>query len=105
MALYPNAVTIWNDKRLKLLHCEPLIERLREELPAEIHPLIGRWPTGGHPPGIVLGTEKGLGIVVSTSGCPILVRAAQLEGKGRSQSDSLLQQLNAQTQQQFGTFT
>ena len=105
MALYPNAVTIWNDKRLKLLHCEPLIERLREELPAEIHPLIGRWPTGGHPPGIVLGTEKGLGIVVSTSGCPILVRAAQLEGKGRSQSDSLLQQLNAQPQQQFGTFT
>ena len=105
MALYPNAVTIWNDKRLKLLHCEPLIERLREELPAEIHPLIGRWPTGGHPPGIVLGTEKGLGIVVSTSGCPILVRAAQLEGKGRSQSDSLLQQLNARPQQQFGTFT
>ena len=38
MALYPNAVTIWNDKRLKLLHCEPLIERLREELPTDTPP-------------------------------------------------------------------
>ena len=103
MALYPNAVTIWNDKRLKLLHCEPLIERLREELPTEIHPLIGRWATGEHPPGIVLASVKGVGIVVSTSGCPILVRAAQLEGKGRSEGDSLLQQINAQPKQSFGT--
>lgn len=105
MALYPNAVTIWNDKRLKLLHCEPLIERLREELPTEIHPLIGRWATGEHPAGIVLESVKGVGIVVSTSGCPILVRAAQLEGKGRSEGDSLLQQINAQPKQSFGTFT
>lgn len=105
MALYPNAVTIWNDKRLKLLHCEPLIERLREELPTEIHPLIERWATGEHPPGIVLESVKGVGIVVSTSGCPILVRAAQLEGKGRSEGDSLLQQINAQPKQSFGTFT
>ncbi len=105
MALYPNAVTLWNDKRLKLLHCEPLIDRLREELPAEVHPLIGRWPTGGHPPGTVLESVKGLGVVVSTSGCPILVRAAQLEGKGRSDGDSLIQQLNAAADQQFGTFS
>ena len=105
MALYPNAVTIWNDKRLKLLHCEPLIERLREELPTEIHPLIGRWATGEHPAGIVLESVKGVGIVVSTSGCPILVRAAQLEGKGRSEGDSLLQQINAQPKQSFGTIT
>lgn len=105
MALYPNAVTIWNNKRLKLLHCEPLIERLKEELPAEIHPLIGRWSTGGDAPGIVLDCVKGIGIVISTSGCPILVRAAQLEGKGRSDGDSLIQQLDAQPKQLFGTFT
>jgi methionyl-tRNA formyltransferase len=105
MALYPNAVTLWNDKRLKLLHCEPLIDRLRKELPAEVHPLIGRWPTGGHPPGTVLESVKGMGVVVSTNGCPILIRAAQLEGKGRSHGDSLIQQLNAAPKQQFGTFT
>jgi methionyl-tRNA formyltransferase len=104
MALYPNAVTLWNDKRLKVLHCEPLIDRLKEELPAEVHPLIGRWPTGGHPAGTVLESVRGIGVVVSTSGCPILIRTAQLEGKGRSDGDSLLQQLSAAPEQQFGTF-
>ena len=105
MALYPNAVTLWNDKRLKLLHCEPLIDRLKQELPAEVHPLIGRWPTGGHPAGTVLESVRGIGVVVSTSGCPILIRTAQLEGKGRSDGESLLQQLSAAPEQQFGTFT
>jgi methionyl-tRNA formyltransferase len=46
-----------------------------------------------------------MGVVVSTNGCPILIRAAQLEGKGRSDGDSLIQQLNAAPKQQFGTFT
>lgn len=104
MALYPNAVTLWNDKRLKIQHCEPLIERLKDELPADVHPLVGRWPTGGHPPGTVLESVKGIGVVVSTKGCPIMIRSAQLEGKGRSDGDSLIQQLNATAKQQFGTF-
>ena len=104
MALYPNAVTLWNDKRLKIQHCEPLIERLKDELPADVHPLVGRWPTGGDPPGTVLESVKGIGVVVSTKGCPIVIRSAQLEGKGRSDGDSLLQQLNATANQQFGTF-
>ena len=104
MALYPNAVTLWNDKRLKIQHCEPLIERLMDELPADVHPLVGRWPTGGHPPGTVLESVKGVGVVVSTKGCPIMIRSAQLEGKGRSDGDSLIQQLNATAKQQFGTF-
>jgi methionyl-tRNA formyltransferase len=105
MALYPNAVTLWNDKRLKIQHCEPLIERLKDELPADVHPLVGRWPTGGHPPGTVLESVKGIGVVVSTKGCPIMIRSAQLEGKGRSDGDSLIQQLNATAKQQFGTFS
>ncbi len=105
MALYPNAVTLWNDKRLKIQHCEPLIERLKDELPADVHPLVGRWPTGGHPPGTVLESVKGIGVVVSTKGCPIVIRSAQLEGKGRSDGDSLIQQLNATAKQQFGTFS
>ena len=105
MALYPNAVTLWNDKRLKIQHCEPLIERLKDELPADVHPLVGRWPTGGHPPGTVLESVKGIGVVVSTKGCPIMIRSAQLEGKGRSDGDSLIQQLNATAKQHFGTFS
>ena len=89
MALYPNAVTLWNDKRLKIQHCEPLIERLKDELPADVHPLVGRWPTGGHPPGTVLESVKGVGVVVSTKGCPIMIRSAQLEGQGRSDGTPL----------------
>jgi methionyl-tRNA formyltransferase len=38
---------------------------------------------------------------VSTRGCPLLIRAAQLEGKARSESDTLLQQLRAQPGDQF----
>ena len=104
MGLYPHAVTRWNNKRLKLLHCEPLVERLSAHLPAEILPLLGKWTTGEHPPGRVLESVQGIGIVVSTNGCPILIREAQLEGKARSHGDSLLQQLNARPQDQFGGF-
>jgi methionyl-tRNA formyltransferase len=52
-----------------------------------------------------LESVRGIGVVVSTSGCPILIRTAQLEGKGRSDGDSLLQQLRAAPEQQFGTFS
>ena len=96
MALHPNAFTRWRGQRLKLLRSEPLIERLRDELSEETRGLVGRWPTGTTKPGTVLSAEPGLGLVVSTRGCPLLIRAAQLEGKARSESDTLLQQLRAQ---------
>ena len=101
MALHPNAFTRWRGQRLKLLRSEPLIERLRDELSEEARDLVGRWPTGADHPGTVLSTEAGLGLVVSTQGCPLLIRAAQLEGKARSESDTLLQQLRAQPGDQF----
>ena len=66
------------------------------ELSEDARDLVGRWPTGGTKPGTVLSVEAGLGLVVSTRGCPLLIRAAQLEGKARSESDTLLQQLRAQ---------
>jgi len=96
MALHPNAFTRWRGQRLKVLRSEPLIERLRDELSEDARDLVGRWPTGGTKPGTVLSVEAGLGLVVSTRGCPLLIRAAQLEGKARSESDTLLQQLRAQ---------
>ena len=102
MALHPNAFTRWRGQRLKLLRSEPLIERLREELSEEVRDLVGRWPTGADRPGTVLSNEAGLGLVVSTRGCPLLIRAAQLEGKTRRESDALLQQLRAQPGDQLG---
>ena len=94
MALYPGAVTFWKERRLKVLATEPLIERLADGLSNDARSLVGRWSTGAHAPGQVLHCS-GSGLVVSTSGCPILIREAQLEGKARSNGQSLIQQLQA----------
>ena len=94
MGLYPGAVTTWKDRRLKVLATEPLIERVADELSDEARALVGRWNTGEHPPGQVLQSADS-GLVVSTNGCPILIREAQLEGKARSHGRALIQQLQA----------
>ena len=101
MALYPNTYTYWNDKRVKILNCEPLIERLREQISTEVQPLLGQWPTGAHIPGTILACVKGVGIVVSTSGCLIVIREAQLEGKSRCNGDTLKQQLQTSISDRF----
>lgn len=95
MGLHPGAFTQWQGKRLKVLRTEPLIERLQNQLSPEGRKLVGQWPTGGHPPGTILAVIEDLGLVVSSSGCPLLIREAQLEGKARSTAPVLLQQLNA----------
>ena len=102
MGLYPGAQTSWNGKRLKVLTSEPLIERLQNQLSAEAAQLVGQWPTGQDHPGSVLASVDGLGIVVSTKGCPLLIREAQLEGRSRSEGQALVQQLQPTKGQQFG---
>jgi len=101
MGLFPGAVTLWNGKRLKLLVTEPLIERLRHDLSPPAQQLLGRWPTGGHQPGTVLESSEA-GLVVSSSGCPLLIREAQLEGKVRSHGRALVQQLQASAGDRLG---
>ena len=101
MALFPGAVTIWKGKRLKLRVTEPLIERLQQQLSPAAQSLIGRWPTGEHPGGTVLEASDE-GLVVSSSGCPLLVREAQLEGKSRCSGRALVQQLQAHQGDTFG---
>ena len=95
MGLHPGAFTQWQSKRLKVLRTEPLIERVQDQLSPEGRNLVGQWTTGGHPPGTILAVIEDLGLVVSSSGCPLLIREAQLEGKARSTAPVLLQQLNA----------
>ena len=101
MGLYPGALTGWRNKRLKVLETEPLIERLSDQISEEARSLLGRWSTGEDQPGTVLSCVNNVGIVVSTSGCPILIREAQLEGKGRSRGQGLVQQLAATTGERF----
>ena len=102
MGLYPGVQTSWNGKRLKVLATEPLIDRLQDQLTAEAAGLVNRWPTGAHKPGMVLAAVQHLGLVVSTAGCPLLIREAQLEGKARSSGQTLVQQLKATEGSQLG---
>ena len=101
MGLYPSALTVWRNKRLKVLETEPLIDRLSDQISEEARSLLGRWSTGEDQPGTVLSCINNVGIVVSTSGCPILIREAQLEGKGRSRAQGLVQQLAASIGERF----
>ena len=103
MALYPGAQTLWKGLRLKVLATEPLLKNLREELSPEAAGLLqgaGSWPPGE--PGEVIALKEGVGVVVATGGEALLVRQAQLEGKGPSSGTALIQQLRARVGDRFG---
>ena len=122
MGLYPNAQTSWGGKRLKLLASEPLVQRLVDQLSPEAAELLRHDPaiqaacaaasnpgssqaSSGKPgaePGTVLAVAKELGLVVASAGCPLLLRTAQLEGKGVVSGQALLQQLGATVGDRLG---
>lgn len=110
MGLYPGATSSWQGKRLKLLATEPLVKRLGAELSPEAAELAARWglPLNGEPggdgqePGTVLAVIAGVGLVVASRGCPLLVREAQLEGKAAASGSQLLQQLQARAGDRLG---
>ena len=94
MGLHPGAWCQRGDKRLRLLASEPLVARLRDQLSEEAAVLADHW--GGPqtaPAATVLAVEDGVGVVVASGGCPLLVREAQLEGKRAASGTALLQQL------------
>lgn len=109
MGLYPGATSSWQGKRLKLLATEPLVQRLSDQLSPEAADLAQSWglPAGSssslHPAGQVLAVCEGVGLVVASGGCPLLLREAQLEGKKAAAGAPLLQQLAAQVGDQLGT--
>jgi methionyl-tRNA formyltransferase len=95
MGLFPGVQTLRNGQRLKLLASEPLVQRLHPLLSAEAGALAERW--GGRQtaaPGTVLALQEGVGAVVATGGCPLLLRRGQVEGKRPAEGTALLQQLN-----------
>ena len=53
-------------------------------------------------PGTVLQVVPNVGLVVATGGCPLLLRGAQLEGKGAAHGGPLLQQLQASAGDRLG---
>jgi len=77
--------------------------RLREQLSPEGRSLADQW--GGpqsREPGTVLALADGIGAVVATGGCPVLVRKGQLEGKAAIEGTALLQQLNLRGGESLG---
>ena len=94
MGLHPGAYCSWFGKRLKLLATEPLVLRLADQLSPEAAELTRRsWPLVEA--GSVLEKVRHVGLVIATSGCPLLLRGAQLEGKAASNGNALIQQLTA----------
>ena len=53
-------------------------------------------------PGTLLALAEGVGAVVATGGCPVLVRKGQLEGKAAVEGTGLLQQLNLRVGDSLG---
>ena len=110
MGLYPGATSSWQGKRLKLLVTEPLVKRLAAELSPEAAELAARWGLAPgenpepqkKPAGSVLEVVSGVGVVVATSGCAVLVREAQLEGKSPTAGTALIQQLQAKIGDKLG---
>ena len=110
MGLYPGATSSWQGKRLKLLATEPLVQRLADQLSPEAAELAARWglapgattDANAPRPGTVLEVIPAVGLVVASSGCPLLLREAQLEGKGAAHGTQLLQQLQAKVGDRLG---
>ena len=106
MGLYPGATSSWQGKRLKLLATEPLVQRLADQLSPEAADLVTP-PAAedkGDPaaPGTVLQVVPEVGLVVSSGGCPLLLRQAQLEGKAPAAGTQLLQQLQVHPGDRLG---
>ncbi|MEB3352108.1 MAG: methionyl-tRNA formyltransferase [Cyanobacteriota bacterium] len=106
MGLYPGAFSQLNGRRLKILTSEPLVLRLADRLTDTARGLIGsledRQPAAAAGPGVVLQRVEGVGLVVATGGCPLLVRRAQLEGRAPLEGGALLQQLGIEAGDQLG---
>lgn len=100
MGLHPGAHTQWRGRRLQILASEPLVPRLADQLSPEGARLAAIWGGAREAaaaaiapvPGTVLAAERGVGLVVATGGCPLLLREGRLEGKGTVSGTSLIQQ-------------
>lgn len=116
MGLYPGAYTSWRGRRLQILASEPLVRRLADQLSPEAARLAQQWGLpavpepgdllsgieAGSGPGTVLAIEPGVGLVVATGGCPLLLRQARLEGKATVEGTALIQQWGGRVGDRLG---
>jgi methionyl-tRNA formyltransferase len=80
------------------------VQRLADQLSTEAAALA-KPPTDATQkgePGTVVQVIPGVGLVVASGGCPLLLREAQLEGKAAANGNQLLQQLQASPGDRIG---
>ena len=97
--LYPNAYTLHNGKRIKILE---VITLEQEDKIPEITTIYNE-SIDSYVPGEIMLINKQNGILIMTNDYPILIKCAQLEGKKANDSYTLSMQTNLRIKDKFGT--
>jgi len=91
--LYPNAYTIFGEKRLKIYECFPLIKEFEEHLDNNILNILHDCYIEEYSPGDIIEGYTNKGILVASKDCLVLITKAKLEGKGLNEGNSLINQI------------
>ena len=94
MALYPNAFTHINSKRIKIQNTVPLDNEVKDLISKEYWELIPNRLDKKYEHGTIINIIDYIGFIVSTSTSPILILSGQVQGKKRVNADVLVKQLN-----------
>ena len=97
--LYPNAYTLHNGKRIKVIEAEIL----SKNIPLPVLSINNNGLIGNRLPGEIITINKQAGIVIMTSDNPIQIKYAQLEGKKVTDSYTLSVQTNLSIKSLFGS--
>ncbi len=96
--LYPNAFTLYNGKRIKIL--EANILRNQEKI--LLHKDMNKNSEQKNFPGEIIMKNKDVGIILMTNDFPIQIKSAQLEGKNITDGFTLSNQSNLKLNDSFG---
>ena len=96
--LYPNAYTVYNGKRIKILEANILSKNERQLIQKDIYDNTDQKNITGE----IIMIDKKLGIIIRTKDFPIKIKYAQLEGKNRTEGYTLSLQSNLNINNIFG---
>ena len=88
--LYPNAYTLYNGKRIKILESSLLLEKYK----SLDNNKIDHRSTTEYSPGQIININQKIGLIAMTNDYPIIIRYGQLEGKNKSDGYTLSVQSN-----------
>ena len=97
-ALYPNAYTIYNKKRIKIIEACLLINN--DE--SQINKMIDTKRINACNPGEIIILNPNIGIIITTKDFPIIIKYGQLEGKNKTDAYTLSCQSKLEVNSSFG---